>query len=167
MDFFMNEKNIEKNFLIVKENEEKLKEINKNLEIKLNEKVSELKEKEKQLQNVIKSERESKNKFKKMMDSFVDLYFETDTNGIITFVTPSCYDFGGYTQEDLIGKKVMDLYQNPKERMQLLKTLKEEGEIKNFFFNILDKNGNGIITSLNAKNIIDENGNTNWYIRDT
>lgn len=158
--FYLRYKNaIESKIALTKVNEEKLTKINQNLEIKVKERTTNLEKINSQLQELITKEKESKDRYRKLVNSFNDLYFETNNEGIITFVTPSCFQFGGYSQEELIGKKATDIYQNPQEKIGLLQTLKSDGHISDYTITILGKNGNDIVSSLNAKNMIDDSGN--------
>jgi PAS domain S-box-containing protein/diguanylate cyclase (GGDEF)-like protein len=57
-----------------------------------------------------------------------DIYYRTDAEGIITDISPSVRQFG-YTPEELIGRQVLEIYQNPEERSALLEALFESGVV--------------------------------------
>jgi len=59
---------------------------------------------------------ESEIKYRRIFESFEDLYYQTDEKGIIRVLSPSLYRLTGWSPDELIGKPVTDVYVSPKDR---------------------------------------------------
>lgn len=57
--------------------------------------------------------RESEANFRNMVEQLVDVLFATDSNGFITFVSPSALQMFGWKPEEMVGKNFIDLLQEP------------------------------------------------------
>ncbi|MCP4582468.1 MAG: PAS domain S-box protein [candidate division Zixibacteria bacterium] len=111
--------------------------------------ISERKQAEEKLQK-------SEEKYRSVFESFVDLYYQTDINGIITNISPSCYKMSGYTPDELIGKPVKNVYADPGEREILMELLLSEGYVNDHEIQLLNKDGKSIPTSINSRVIYDK-----------
>ena len=100
---------------------------------------------------------ESEEKFRSIFESFQDLYYRTDFYGNITLVSPSVFELTGYTQEEMIGKKISDYYVNAKKQEKLLKELLRTGRVRNFEVSIRRKDGSEIQTISNIRVILNQN----------
>jgi len=58
----------------------------------------------------------SEEKYRSIFNTFDDLYYQTDMNGIITTLSPSCKKLTGYDPSELVGTQVLDLYPYPEQR---------------------------------------------------
>ena len=88
--------------------------------------------------------RESEEKFRRIFDNVYDIYYRTDAQGIITDISPSVRQFG-YTPEELIGRQVLDIYENPEERSALLEALFERGVVIDYEVHL--KRGDGRVST--------------------
>ncbi|MBD3167994.1 MAG: PAS domain S-box protein [candidate division Zixibacteria bacterium] len=102
--------------------------------------------------------RESEKKYRSVFESFMDLYFQVDTNGEIITVSPSCKHLMGYDPDELIGKATSEIYYYPEEREELLKGLYKSGLITDREIYMKNKDGKPVPCSLNAKLVADEKG---------
>jgi diguanylate cyclase (GGDEF)-like protein/PAS domain S-box-containing protein len=93
--------------------------------------------------------RESEEKFRRIFDNVYDIYYRTDAQGIITDISPSVEGFG-YTQEELIGTQVLDIYENPEERSALLKALFESGVVIDYEVHLKAGDGRARSTSVST-----------------
>lgn len=100
---------------------------------------------------------ESEEKFRNIFESFQDLYYRTDFYGNITLVSPSVLELTGYSQEEMIGKKISDYYVNAKKQEKLLKELLRTGSVRNFEVSIRRKDGTEIQTISNIRVILNQN----------
>jgi PAS domain S-box-containing protein len=101
---------------------------------------------------------ESEVRYRRIFESFDDLYYQTDINGIITILSPSLYRLTGYTAEELIGKPVTNIYVNPESRRELLDAITKEGRVRDFEVLMLKRDGSKIMASLNANLIYKPDG---------
>jgi PAS domain S-box-containing protein len=99
---------------------------------------------------------ESEEKFRNIFESFQDLYYRTDFYGNITLISPSVYELTGYTQEEMLGKKISDYYVNAKKQEKLLKELLRTGTVRNFEVSIRCKDGSEIQTISNIRVILNQ-----------
>ncbi len=130
----------------------------KQSDIKLNRSLSELREtsallkveakqKEKLILELVNSEK----KYREIFESFVDVYYRVDLNGIIEIVSPSIKEVSGYLPEELIGKPSDIFYANPDDRQKFHKDIMKTGFLKNYEVEMLRKDGTTAIASFNSK----------------
>jgi diguanylate cyclase (GGDEF)-like protein/PAS domain S-box-containing protein len=93
--------------------------------------------------------RESEEKFRRIFDNVYDIYYRTDAQGIITDISPSVRQFG-YTPEELIGREVLDIYENPEERSALLEALFERGVVVDYEVHLKTGDGPARSTSVST-----------------
>lgn len=86
-------------------------------------------------------------KYRKIFESYIDVYYEASLDGKIQTITPSCEDMFGYIQEEVLGKSVSMFYKNPEERELLMKMLLETGCVKDYETIITHKSGKDIYVS--------------------
>ncbi len=102
--------------------------------------------------------RTSEAKFKEIFETTEDLYYETDSEGIVQLVSPSLQPLTGWNEEDVIGKPAASFYVYPHDREQLYVKLSEKGYIHDFEVFLKRKDGEERLASLSARLIIDDNG---------
>ena len=112
--------------------------------------------------------RESETRFRQIFESFQDMYFRTDAQGIIAEISPSVERWG-YSREALIGTQVLEIYEDPEERSGLLKKLMEQGEVTDYEIRLKDADGHPHADSLSCHILRDPDGTfigTEGIIRD-
>lgn len=110
-------------------------------------------------QNAEKAKETSEERFRRILESIPDVYFETGLDGIISYCSPSCLALSGYSQEQLTGSNSTLLYNDPKDRNLLLTPLQREGKVQGLEMVFKMKNGTRYDVSLNAELAFDEDGN--------
>ncbi len=70
-----------------------------------------------------------------------ELYFKMTLEGMIVDVTPSIFDIGGYSREDVIGTSILDYCVDPARKSELFAELNKTGKVRNFLIDMLKKNG--------------------------
>ncbi|NVO85232.1 PAS domain S-box protein [Hymenobacter terrestris] len=93
-------------------------------------------------------------KFRAIFESFQDVYYRTDTQGLITLLSPSVYDMLGYHPEEAVGRFIGDFYINPQERDNLLQQVRELGEARNFEVAMRHKDGHAVSVLVNARRLL-------------
>jgi PAS domain S-box-containing protein len=103
--------------------------------------------------------RESEVKYRAIFESFHDVYYRTDRQGLVTIISPSVRIQAGYAPEDVIGRPVTDFYLDPDEREEFNKSLKQNGMVNDYELQLLAKDGRVIEVSASSKLIFDASGN--------
>ena len=99
----------------------------------------------------------SEKKFRLMFENAQDIYVQTDLDGNILEIGPAIRKVLLYSREELIGKSVRILYQDPDQRQAYLKALKKQGELFDYELALHTKNNDPVTVSLNAHYLFDKN----------
>ncbi|WP_324677843.1 PAS domain S-box protein [Hymenobacter sp. GOD-10R] len=92
-------------------------------------------------------------KFRAIFESFQDVYYRTDDQGILTLVSPSVQDMLGYTPEEVTGTLIADYYVNPQERDGIVNSLQSQGAARNFELAMRHKDGHSVSVLVNARQV--------------
>jgi diguanylate cyclase (GGDEF)-like protein/PAS domain S-box-containing protein len=101
--------------------------------------------------------RGSEDKYREIFESVQDIFYRTDSKGIITEIGPAVERWG-YTREELIGTQVLNVYPDPEERQGLLKELAARGEVTDYEVKLRAKNGDIRYSSVGSHLIRDADG---------
>lgn len=115
----------------------------KNVNIKLKEEIEERKKIEKAL-------RDNEKKYRAIFESFHDVYFRTDADGVVTMISPSVEHQAGYKPEEVVGKHATEFFMNPGERDVFMTELTKTGSINDYELSFMAKDGRLINSSLSA-----------------
>ena len=89
--------------------------------------------------NALINIQESENKFRNIIESFIDIYYRTDLASNIIMISPSVLKHTGYTIEEVIHQKVDKFFENAVDSSQDIKALLKAGSITNFEVNVKRK----------------------------
>jgi diguanylate cyclase (GGDEF)-like protein/PAS domain S-box-containing protein len=101
--------------------------------------------------------RQSEAKYRRIFEDVQDIFYRTDATGIITEIGPVVAKYG-YTQEELIGTQVLDIYEDPEQRSDLLKALSEQGEVVDYEVRLKTGDGRVRDASVSAHILRDAGG---------
>jgi PAS domain S-box-containing protein len=102
--------------------------------------------------------RESELKYRQMFESLEDVYYQADERGIIQILSPSVFRLGGWRPEELIGRPVSDVYDDPSERDGLLTLLQKHRYVKDYEVSLKKKDGSVLPFSVGAQLLFDAQG---------
>ncbi|MEN6468884.1 MAG: PAS domain S-box protein [Smithella sp.] len=102
--------------------------------------------------------RESEVKYRRIFESFEDLYYQSDEQDIIRVVSPSAYRLTGWHPDELIGKPVANIYTSPQGREELLAELSRSGSLRDYEVLMKRKDGTELYASLTASILIGRDG---------
>ncbi len=102
--------------------------------------------------------RESEEKYRAIFESFHDVYYRTDREGLVTIISPSVRTHAGWNPEDIIGHPVTDFYKDPSERETFEEKLKKSRVINDYELKLLAKDGRVIDVSVSSKIIFGKDG---------
>lgn len=101
----------------------------------------------------------SETRYRSIYEALTDVYFETDIDGTILEMSPSCIHIFGFTPEQLIGQPSTGRYRDPESRGNLLEALNTREEVKDFELTLVRADGVDIPVSVNARLVRDDQGN--------
>ncbi|AYA36100.1 PAS domain S-box protein [Hymenobacter oligotrophus] len=105
-------------------------------------------------------------KFRAIFESFQDVYYRTDGQGILTLLSPSVHDMLGYEPHEVIGTHIVNYYVDPADRDALLQTIRQEGEVRNYEIDMRHKDGHPVSVLINARMVQDGPAGTEGIARD-
>lgn len=94
---------------------------------------------------------ESEEKFRDIFESFQDIYYRTNLDGVILMISPSVKELLGYSPSEVIGKKLSDFYEVSFRERNVSEELLLIGYIKNYERSIKSKYGTIIPTISNVR----------------
>jgi len=101
---------------------------------------------------------ESEIKYRRIFESFEDIYYQTDATGIMRVLSPSAYRIAGWSPDELIGKPTSDMYARPEDREKLLADLSRNGFLRDYEVLMKKKDGTQTYASLSASILTDPDG---------
>ena len=97
--------------------------------------------------------------YRALVENTQDLFYRTDLEGRISYVSPSVYRLSEYTVEEAIGMHMAEeIYLYPEERRAFLAKLRENGQVSNFEAQLKRKDGTIWWASTNAHFYKDPDG---------
>ncbi|WP_319580447.1 PAS domain S-box protein [uncultured Methanospirillum sp.] len=100
----------------------------------------------------------SEEKYRSIFENQIDLLYQTDINGVIQTLSPSCLKLAGYTPTELVGHSVLDLYADPVQKKILNEKLIKDGIVYDFETVLIDRKGTHVPVSINSHIIYDNAG---------
>jgi PAS domain S-box-containing protein len=97
--------------------------------------------------------RESEERYRHIFESFEDLYYQTDDDGIITILSPSLNRLTGWTVDELAGQPITKIYVNPGDRKALLEEIARTGHVRDYEVLLLKRDGTKTPASVSANRI--------------
>jgi PAS domain S-box-containing protein len=102
----------------------------------------------------------SESELRNIIDNLQDTYYRTDLEGRILRSSKSVFNLLGYSEEELLGIKLSDLYVDPQGREKFLHLMQHHnGVVKNYEAALRRKDGSHVWVSTNAHYYFDINGN--------
>ncbi len=101
---------------------------------------------------------EAETKYKEILETITEIYFETTIDGTILFVSPSVFPLTGYSPEELAGSSILSLYENPDDRIKYLEALKVKGYLKQYHIRLRSNKGKAGHFQINSNLVWDSEG---------
>ena len=102
--------------------------------------------------------RESEEQYRAIFDSFQDVYYRTDRDGLVTLISPSVKTQAGYDPADVLGHPVTNFYADPDERQIFNDRLKKDGFLNDYELQLLARDGRVIRVSASSKLVMGADG---------
>ena len=94
---------------------------------------------------------ESEKKFRNIFESFQDLYFRCDLQGLFEILSPSVKPLTGYTDKELIGRSVLETFVDVLDWDKFVATISVSGSVRSHELNLKKKCGDIVTVSLHAQ----------------
>ncbi|MCC3152058.1 PAS domain S-box protein [Hymenobacter sp. BT770] len=105
-------------------------------------------------------------KFRSIFESFQDIYYRTDEQGLLTIVSPSVREVLGYEPEEVIGQPVASYYVEPDDRPRARAEIGRNGGLRNFETQMWHKDGYPVSVLVNARVVNGDEFSTEGIARD-
>ena len=103
--------------------------------------------------------RHSASEFRRIVDNMIDTFYRTDLDGRLVLASPSALELLGWTAEELLGRRLADLYVDPHGRDIFLNRLQAgSGRVTSYEAALHRKDGTEVWVETNAHYFRDENG---------
>ena len=99
--------------------------------------------------------KESEEKYRSIVNNITDIILEIDLKGIVTYVSPQCFDIMGYSPEDLMGKPAFN-YIYSEDLQKIAKGMKKaliSQKIMSLEYRLIHKNGDIIPVSARGRSV--------------
>ena len=111
----------------------------------------------------VKSEttlKESENKYRTIVEHITDVFYRTDSNGLLDMISPSGPALLGYgSVEEMLGIPAHSFWMDPEKRLAMVALLQEKGKIRDYEFVLRRKDSSPVNVSTSARLNLDEAGN--------
>jgi len=101
--------------------------------------------------------RESETRYRHIFENIQDIFYRTNAQGIILEISPSVRRVG-YSREQLIGTNVLDVYEDPEQRAELVKAILQRGEVSDYEIRLRRGDGRVIDISISGHSLLDPDG---------
>jgi len=83
--------------------------------------------------------KDSENRYRSIFESFQDIYFRSNREGVIEEISPSIQTRAGFLPEEVIGRPVTDFFLDPADRKNFKKTLEAKGVVHDHELTLITK----------------------------
>jgi PAS domain S-box-containing protein len=101
---------------------------------------------------------ESEEKYRAIFNTFIDIYYQKDMNGIITTLSPSSMAISGWEPDELIGRNFLELFADSEQQKTLHGQLLSSGSVHDFELLLKNREGKMVPVSVSSHVISDGNG---------
>jgi len=90
-------------------------------------------------------------KFRSIFESFQDIYYRTDDQGLMVIVSPSVREVLGYDPSEVVGRPVLDFYYDPTDSAGLAEEIRRLGGLRNYETRMRHKDGHPVNVLISAR----------------
>lgn len=103
--------------------------------------------------------KESESRYRTIIENIIDVYYRTDSEGTLVYISPSVLSILGYDSlEEVLGRKNGEFWKLPSERDILMDLLKEKKEIRDYEVTLLTRTGDDIQVAVSLRICVNEKG---------
>jgi len=98
----------------------------------------------------------SERRYRDLFENLIDIGFQTDSEGKVIIITPSCEKILGYSIEELLGKNINDFCRESNPDEPLFSIVCRSESISNYETEFKKKNGGHVWVSVNARKLLSD-----------
>jgi len=102
---------------------------------------------------------ESEERYRMLFEKLFDIYFKISHTGVVQILSPSAKEILGFNIEELINKDLMIFIKDKDEINNFLAEIQKYGNLNNYIFRAVRKDGSLIFLSVDAHLVYDEKNN--------
>ena len=102
--------------------------------------------------------KKSEEKYRAIFENIQDVYYRTDTNGIVTEISPSIEKYSGYNRDEIIGSPVENFYYYQEDREDLIDKLKKTGRVRDHEIRLKTSDDKLVHTSITSHVLTNKQG---------
>jgi len=102
---------------------------------------------------------QSEEKFRRIFESFQDVYYRVTMEGILRLVSPSVLQLIGYREEEVLGQNIATFYALPEDLKLLRNRVLQEQSVRDIEIEMVTKEGIRKTVIIDSRLVYDEEGN--------
>ncbi len=104
-----------------------------------------------EMRHTLDALQQAQQEYQTLRDTIADVFYRTDSNGVVTDMSAACFDTLGYRPEEMIGHKLTDFYVHPEDRTKIVELIRENnGRATSVESALRHRDGHTIWVSTNA-----------------
>ena len=100
----------------------------------------------------------SEENFRRLFENMHDVFYRSNERQEIVLIGPGVTRMLGYRTEEVLGKPAVDYYVRPEERREILETIRQHGEIRDYLTRLRHKDGHAVHVAITSKAILGAKG---------
>ncbi len=100
----------------------------------------------------------SEKKYRSLVENMIDVFYQVDRAGIITYISPSFRMLGYTSPEEIVGHPITEFWADPSAREKMIAEIKKNGFVKDYEVTILRKDRTFLPVSISSRVRFDEKG---------
>ncbi|MFP3902904.1 MAG: PAS domain S-box protein [Armatimonadota bacterium] len=102
--------------------------------------------------------RRSEALFRSVFEGIQDMFYRTDAEGRITLISPSISHYSDIPPGDFIGRTITDFWLYPEQRDEMLRMIRQKGEVQDFETTLENEHGECFVVSITSRARYDDSG---------
>ena len=100
--------------------------------------------------------KQSEEKYRSIFENVQDVFYQADQGGLVTEISPSIFQYSGFSREAIIGQPVSDFYYYPNDRERIIRSLKNDGAVIDFEVRLMTISKELRYVSVNARLVLED-----------
>ncbi|MDR3568166.1 MAG: PAS domain S-box protein [Syntrophobacteraceae bacterium] len=102
--------------------------------------------------------RDSERRYRSVVENIQDVFYRTDSDGVITMISPSASRIYGASRDEILGMHIDQFWSYPDERGKMLEKIRRDGVVRDYEITIRRKDGSSFPASVTSTFMKDDLG---------